>query len=126
MIERMCKNCGQTFPQYNTAQTLCGKCAYNKYAKPRKPIKKIGKVAKAWIGERKQWIENNPPDEYGYWTCYLQIAPLCPKRIDIDQLTLDHVIPKSRHQKTELKPACVYCNGLKGSRTLDNLNKGEV
>lgn len=119
MIERLCKSCGNSFHQYNTMQTICPKCAYNKYAKPQKPIKRYGKKAKAWNKERESWVETNPPDEYGYWVCYLQIADLCPKRIDIDQLTIDHVTPRSRHTATELKPCCIYCNGLKGSRTLE-------
>lgn len=118
MIERLCKDCGRAFAQYNTTQTICQKCAYNRYAKPRKAIKRIGKVTAAWLDERLAWIENNPPSHEGYWECYLQIAPLCPKFIDIDQLTLDHVVARSKHQATELRPACAYCNGMKGSKKL--------
>lgn len=121
-IERMCRSCGTTFRQFTTVQNICGKCQYNKMLAIRKnsnakPIKRIGKKAKAWVEERNQWIQDHPAKD-GYWVCYLRTTALCPILLDIDQLTLDHVIPRSRGTKTEIKPACVYCNGDKGSQDL--------
>lgn len=75
---------------------------------------------------RRKWIELNPPDKYGFWTCYLQIHSLCPGRVDYDMLTIEHVIPRGRGVEyrwdlDNVRPACFYCNQLKGSRTLEAL-----
>jgi len=90
-------------------------------------MKRLGKVGKQWIADRKEWISNNPPNHQGYWECYLKIAPDCLGSIDIDQLTLDHVVsrtrsPDKRRNQTNFKPACGPCNQLKGSRDLEELH----
>jgi 5-methylcytosine-specific restriction endonuclease McrA len=93
----------------------------------RSPINKIGKTTKQWLLTRSTWIKNNPPTIDGkYWVCYLQIHPWCPVRIDIEHLTLDHVISRSRDPSLRfnadnLKPACQYCNSEKGSKSLDQV-----
>lgn len=97
----------------------------------RTPIKKIGKQTKQWFVTRATWIKNNPPDKDGYWYCYLQIHPWCPVRLDIEHLTLDHVVsrshdPKKRFSADNLRPACKYCNSEKGSRSLDQIKPGPV
>jgi 5-methylcytosine-specific restriction endonuclease McrA len=56
----------------------------------------------------------------------LQIHPLCPVWIDKWELTLDHVVARSRDQSKRyvqgnLQPACHWCNELKGSRKLDDV-----
>jgi 5-methylcytosine-specific restriction endonuclease McrA len=84
-------------------------------------IRKHTKRTQAWIAKRHDWIRDNPPDEWGYWLCYLRISPRCLVRIDLDQLTIDHVIPRSRHKDTKLMPCCTFCNSLKGSRSLETL-----
>jgi hypothetical protein len=90
-----------------------------------KPINKIGKTAKQWFVTRATWIRNNPPPIEGqYWECYLQIHPWCPRRIDLAHLTLDHVVsrtrdPSLRFKAENLRPACMPCNEMKGSRALD-------
>lgn len=115
MIERMCKNCGNTFPQYNSTQTLCSKCSFNKYQNQgRKPIKKVGKITKKWFETRKEWIKQNPGNNG--WHCYL-----CGKLLDINTLTLDHKLSRSRHPElrfelSNLAPACARCNYEKGSK----------
>lgn len=43
MLEFMCKDCGTTFPRYNTLSTICGRCALNRYSKPRQRIRRKGK-----------------------------------------------------------------------------------
>ena len=114
MIQRLCKECGNSYYQYNSAQTLCGRCQYNKYAKPRKPINRVGKVAKKWIETRKQWIDEHP----GPWSCYI-----CGTPLNIDTLTLDHVKSRSRrpdlrYEFDNLQPCCWPCNTAKGSNSL--------
>jgi len=118
MILRMCKTCGNSFQQFNTAQTICNLCAYNKYTKPRKPIKRMGKQAKKWSETRARWFKKNKADGY---TCYI-----CGKFLTIDETTLDHVIPRSkrpdlRHEFYNLRPCCWTCNSKKGSKSLDNV-----
>ena len=95
----------------------------------RQAKNRIGKAGAKWLETRNEWIQQNPPVN-GYWTCYLQITPLCPRVLDIDQVTLDHEVPKGRNKKLQfdlnnLKPACAYCNGAKGSNTLQELKRME-
>lgn len=90
----------------------------------RTPMKKIGKQTKQWFITRATWIRKNPADENGYWYCYLRIHPWCPVQLDIDHLTLDHVVsrsrdPSKRFSLSNLKPACLYCNTEKGSQSLE-------
>lgn len=90
------------------------------YQKPRKTIKT--KKDLTWDQTIAKWRLANP----GPYECYLQIASLCIIKLDDATLTLDHVIPKSRGAKfkydiNNLRPACRYCNSLKGSRTLEAL-----
>lgn len=126
MIEYLCRSCGRSFQRFNALQTKCGTCAYNLHAKPRKPMKRLGKIGKQWLDDRQEWITNNPPNHQGYWECYLRLSPECLGFIGIDQLTLDHVAgrgrnPDKRRDQANFKPACVFCNGLKGSRDLEEL-----
>lgn len=103
--------------------------ARQKAGMKRTPIKKIGKVTQQWIDTRAEWIALNPPPMDGkYWECYLRIHEWCPGRLTLAQLTLDHVVPRSsdstlRFDHDNLRPACEYCNGMKGSRSLDQLIK---
>lgn len=98
----------------------------------RTPIKKVGKLAKQWFITRATWIRKNPPPIDGlYWECYLHIHPWCPIRIDLEHLTLDHVVsrtrdPKQRFNANNLKPCCIHCNGMKGSRSLDEIKPKPV
>lgn len=122
-IERLCKNCGNSFVKFSSVQTLCPKCSYNKYGpglKAKKPVKRIGKTTKHWIDTRSKWIAKHQPNHAGYWECALHISPQCLNYMDIDQLTLDHILgrgrrPDLRDDLNNLQPACAYCNGLKGS-----------
>lgn len=93
--------------------------------KSNTPIRKVGKKTKQWFVTRATWIRKNPPPIEGqYWECYLQIHEWCPVRIDIHKLTLDHVVSRSRDPSlrfnlANLKPACMYCNTEKGSRSYE-------
>ena len=122
--KKPCKHCG-----------LKGHFSYACYQNPkrtlkqlkRSPINKIGKTTKQWLITRTTWIKKNPPPIEGkYWMCYLRIHPWCPGRIDVAHLTLDHVVsrtrdPSKRFAQDNLKPACIYCNGEKGSKSLDDV-----
>lgn len=84
-----------------------------------------------WIDTRKEWIAKNPPDSRGYWQCYLQTTPLCPRNLDLGQLTLDHVQPRGsnialRTDLDNLQPACVFCNSDKGSQSLDRYREKQA
>jgi 5-methylcytosine-specific restriction endonuclease McrA len=98
----------------------------------RSPINKMGKHAKQWFITRATWIRRNPPPiRNQYWECYLQIHEWCPRLVDVHTLTLDHVIsrtrdPSLRYTQSNLRPACGYCNDLKGSRSLDEVKPGAV
>lgn len=97
----------------------------------RTPLKKIGKQTKQWIITRATWIRRNPPDEQGYWYCYLRIHPWCPVKLTAETITLDHVVartrdPSKRFEQKNLKPACGYCNDMKGSKSLDEVKPEPV
>lgn len=75
-----------------------------------------------------KWMKANPPNSDGHWLCYLQISELCPKRLVRETLTLEHVItrskaPELKYDITNIRPACGWCNKMKGSRTLEQLAK---
>lgn len=127
--KKPCKHCGLTghFPyqcRLNPKRAL-------KTLK-RSAINKVGKQTKQWFITRATWIRKNPPPIEGlYWECYLRIHPWCPVRIDLRHLTLDHVVsrtrdPKKRFSQANLKPACLPCNKMKGSRSLDQLKTKPV
>jgi 5-methylcytosine-specific restriction endonuclease McrA len=127
--KKPCKHCG-----------LMGHFPYACFQNPkralkqlkRSPINKIGKTTKQWLITRATWIKKNPPPIEGkYWECYLQIHPWCPRRIDIAHLTIDHVVSRTRDvtkrfSQDNLKPACIHCNGMKGSRSVDEVKPTPV
>ena len=119
MLEYLCRKCGRSYQRYNSLQRLCGVCQYNA-SKPRKRLRRIGKVGAKWIETRREYIETHPPDSDGKWPCYLGVAKNCLKRMTIDELTLDHMLsrtrrPDLRFDQTNLAPCCLPCNELKGS-----------
>lgn len=118
---------------------ICGKLGHYAYQcrlnlNPRKPIKRSRKPirsesAKNYIARVKtyhEWMKLNPPDNTGHWDCYLQISQLCLKRVTVETLTLEHVIPRSKRPDlkfdvTNIRPSCSFCNKLKSSQTLEQL-----
>lgn len=118
----------KTFCKYCQAETnhtsiMC-------FNKPRRPIRQVSKKTLRKEQETKRlWFENNPPDSKGVWLCYLRISPWCPVKLTRSTIELDHVKPRSgnphlKYDITNLRPACTYCNQLKGSRSLESiLNK---
>lgn len=111
MAKKYCENCNITH-----SSIMC-------YFKPRKRINQQGKQYQTWQDTRKLWIGRNPPDQNGYWYCKLKLSPQCIQKMDIKQLTLDHIIPRShnpklRHNLNNLQPACIFCNTEKGSKLI--------
>lgn len=120
MSKQYCDNCGITHTSLQ--------CFKKPRAalKNRKAINRFGKEYGKWRETRGAFIQANPPDQYGFWYCALNLSEHCLRRMDIDQLTVDHIVPRSRspelrHEQSNLQPACLYCNKEKGSKTVDNL-----
>ncbi len=122
-MSKPCKWCKST----EHTQFLCRQ-------KPRTPIKRSSKPIaqeskKARAKRRKAaaiWFEQNPPDENGEWTCYLQISYGCFKQLTRNTLSLEHVKPKVKapelkYEPSNIRPSCPPCNKLKGSQTLEVL-----
>lgn len=77
---------------------------------------KPGKVSKEWLKTRRAWLKANPPNFEGYYECYL-----CHKWVPAEDITLDHVIsrtraPGRRQDISNLEPCCSKCNSDKGSK----------
>lgn len=116
-------------------KTGCDRGCYGEFClmhKPRKPIavrtplarsskpikankrpKQRGKAAMDWTRAKMQWFRENKAE---YYTCYL-----CSKRLERNETTLDHIIPRSRaphlrYVQTNLAPCCWPCNSEKGSQ----------
>lgn len=113
---------------------LCGSIFHYPYQcrlnpKTRKFIRhEAPKTRQKRVQTAKAWHEANPPDEYGYWDCYLKISPGCYVRVNLQTLNREHVKPKTRHPElkyevTNIKPACPPCNALKESRDLENIKE---
>lgn len=115
--KNMCKFCGKT----DHTSLMCLK-------KPRRPIKKeSAKTLSKRTATRREWFKLNPPDDKGVWVCYLQISPECPIKLTRSTITLEHVrskvrAPELKYDINNLRPACGYCNKLKGSLDLNELH----
>lgn len=84
-----------------------------KQKKQPKPLRKRGKHSLKWEAARAKWFKAN---EAPYYICYL-----CGKSLLKIDVTLDHVIPRSRapklrYEQSNLKPCCYPCNVDKGSK----------
>lgn len=109
--------------------SYCGKTNHNSlqcFDKPRVPLKKKKlETYEKELETKHGWFKANPGPSY---ECYLQISELCPKLLTRDTVIQEHMIPKSRGEKYKydiknIRPACEFCNFIKGSRTLENLAK---
>ena len=59
---------------------------------------------------RKRWIEKNPPDENGYYECWI-----CKWPVHVSKMTIDHILsareyPEYRTDHSNLRPAHDWCN----------------
>lgn len=109
VIEKICRNCGRTFPQYNTTVTICALCAFNRYNKPRKPLKVRGKRTK----------------EYDKWRRDIAVPYLdktfshqCSNCGRTDQLDIDHIKSRGAHPELRMELSniqwlCRPCHQLK-------------
>jgi len=109
MATKYCDNCGITH-----TTIMC-------FNKPRKKIK--NESEKSFTKRQLttyEWFRLNPPDDKGIWICYLQISPHCPVKLTRSTIQLEHIESKARNPARKydvdnLKPACRFCNKLKGS-----------
>lgn len=84
----------------------------------RKAIKNY-KYYRKWARTRKSWKKHNPPNHQGYYICYI-----CGKWVNEEEVTLDHIIPRSRDPKLRyrfdnIQPCCLKCNTQKGSQVYE-------
>lgn len=123
----------------NQKCSFCGRPGHNSlncWNKPTAAIKRANKPIpfRSKKAEKLQkdfaaaWFRANPPDKDGFWYCYLNISDMCPKRMLYGHVTLEHVYPKASGKYPELKyclvnikPACAFCNKLKGGNTPQQL-----
>ena len=96
--------------------------------KPPKPLqaKKVlnakGKTFKAWGAFRRKYLKLHPPDHAGMYDCAIMSAR-CLGRVSKEEITLDHIIPRSRRPDLRFDPeniqlSCLPCNSEKGSKTI--------
>ena len=76
----------------------------------------ITKKSYEWLRFRKKWLSENQPNFQGYYECYL-----CSKWVLKADVTLDHIIPRSRRpdlklEESNVRPCCYACNSEKGSK----------
>lgn len=127
-----CKWCGSK----DHYQTFCRKRPQKPIKTSQKPLKRTpikrttSKRTKLDREFREHYLILHPPDEWGYYTCYLQTVPLCPIRLTPEQATIEHKIPKGsvkgmnlRHNEDNIGIACTFCNSDKGSIPLNKYLK---
>lgn len=126
--EPLCKYCGEI----GHYEAWC-------FYKPRKPIKvktkthapkpkikpESDKTRSKRLKLRRAFFRQYPD---GVFTCYLQISANCMKELNTGTVLLEHVKPRVRYpnltyEVKNVKPSCSFCNGLKGSRELEQLAK---
>jgi 5-methylcytosine-specific restriction endonuclease McrA len=90
-------------------------------ARNPQPINVVGRISRYRQERRKQWIKDHPPNEFGFWICYL-----CNKPVHISIMKLDHRLPKGSTPKAlaeadaNLWPTHKKCNDEKGSTRLND------
>jgi 5-methylcytosine-specific restriction endonuclease McrA len=77
----------------------------------------------AWTKTRKRWFHFNLPDQDGYYQC-----ALCPRLVHESEVTLDHIVTRSRDVKLKydlnnLQATHSKCNLDRGSMTMEAWNK---
>jgi 5-methylcytosine-specific restriction endonuclease McrA len=111
---------------------FCGKethASWKCFSKPTRAMKpEATKTTTKRQKTNREWFNVNLPDDKGLWYCYLFIAPECPRWLSRSTITLEHVRSKARapelmYQISNLKPACSFCNEIKGSLDLKDLAK---
>lgn len=82
---------------------------------------KKGKHYYKWIKTRKAFLDANPPNHQGYYTCYI-----CHRWILANEITVDHIVARSRapalrYALDNLELCCGSCNQAKGSKAVKPL-----
>jgi hypothetical protein len=121
--EKVCSFCGS--PTHTAF--LCSRRRHAWDSHRKTPLRRESKVhnQRRSIVSR-TWFIENPPDESGGYICYLQLSASCPTWVSKNEVTLEHVYPKKlypelRYLTINIKPACEFCNKLKGSNRLESL-----
>lgn len=118
------------FPKPGYTCKWCGNTTHfsmSCFQRPKKPIaKEADYTRKRRLATRRAWFNANKPNTQGLWSCYLKIAPECPKMVGGSNIELEHVRSKTRSPKLKfeilnIKAACGLCNKLKGSWSLEDL-----
>ena len=117
----------------NRRCSLCGRDGHTSIMCWNKPKKAMRQEAVNTRVKREatsnEWYRQHRPDKDGFYTCYLQISPYCPRKVDRGRgMTLEHVYskrdyPELRYYSLNLKPACDACNKLKLSNSINKLCK---
>ena len=85
----------------------------------RSQLNQIGDDTREWLKFVAQWKKDNPPLDNG---CYL--CGICGRWVFADEVTLDHIIARSKAPSrvldpTNVQPAHYTCNSWKGSRYIE-------
>lgn len=89
-------------------------------------INKVGDGTKEWLRFVRRWKKDNPPlDNH----CY--VCGICGRFVLEDEVTLDHIISRSRRpdlvlDEDNVQPAHGYCNMKKGSVYIEPVVSKEV
>jgi len=115
------KNCSYCGGEGHTA-FLCYQRRKSEHLKRTKlrPESKATNSKRAIL--RNTFFANNPPDNQGGYSCYLQIHSSCPKWVSKKQVTLEHVLPRAKYPELKynvlnIMPSCTFCNATKLSST---------
>lgn len=81
-------------------------------------MKSRGKISDKWLEIRRNFLLSHPPNHEGYYEC-----SLCPRWIHQDEITVDHIISRSRAPElrfvfSNLAFAHSECNAAKGSTAI--------
>lgn len=71
---------------------------------------------KSFVAFKRKWIELNPPNEQGFYECWL-----CHKPVHISTFTMDHVLsqaeyPEYAREMSNIRPAHGFCNEQRGQK----------
>ena len=110
MIEKMCKSCGRTYPVYNSAQSLCGVCSYNKYFRGKqKPISQRGKRTRDYEVWRDTVAIPHLTKQYGLRCSECGVLP-SGKYHDVDHIKKRSTPPELKTEITNVRFLCRRCH----------------
>ena len=102
----------------------------------KKPINRYGRVAKERADRKKEWENDHPPivNKRGrkHYYCHICIyfkESMTVAYVSYERYVLEHITPKGRlsleesQEDSNLGPAHVLCNNVKGSQALCEMEK---